>query len=316
MKLMERIEQRMRYERYSPRTIKSYSHWIVRYITFHELRHPEELGAEHVRGFLSDLANDKNLSASSQSQALNALVFLYRFLGVDLGDLGSYDRPAKKRRLPVVLSAAEVRRLLDQMPHPYQLLGKILYGGGLRLSEGVSLRVKDIDFERTQIAVREAKGDNHRVTVLPRCLVEPLKSQIRHISSRHDAAVNKGGGFVDLPFALQRKYPNANRGLGWQFLFPASRLCFDKATSKMVQHHIHPTAMQKAIKRARENIGMVKNAGCHTLRHSFATHLLESGVDIRTIQTLLGHKDIRTTMIYTHVVDRGPMGVLSPLDWD
>jgi site-specific recombinase XerD len=228
MKLMERIHLAMRRAHYSPRTEKAYVHWILEYLRFHGMKHPDALGEEHLRDFLSHLATERKLSASSQGQALNALVYLYRVLGIELGTIGEFERPRRKKNLPVVLAQKEVPALLDCLSPPYSLMARVLYGGGLRLSEVISLRIKDLDFDRMQISVRDGKGGKDRLTILPKRIISTLHEQVKRISGRHRADVAAGRGYVDLPFALRKKYPNANRDLGWQYLFPASRLCRDQ----------------------------------------------------------------------------------------
>jgi len=315
MKLLDQVRQAIRRRHYSPRTEEAYVGWIVRYIKFNGTTHPRELSGSHVAAFLGHLASERRVAASTQNQALNAIVFLYRkVLDIEIGDFGPFDRAKRPKRLPTVLSIAEVQLLLEQMRPPYRLMAQLLYGSGLRLKECITLRVKDIDFEGHQVIVRDGKGMQDRVTLLPASVHESLVRQVRRVASLHQQDLARGLGEVDLPFALARKLPGASHELGWQYLFPASRTCTDPHTGRTVRHHIHESALQKAVKTAANRAGLLKRVTTHTLRHSFATHLLEAGTDIRTIQQLLGHKDVRTTMIYTHVVNRGPLGVLSPLD--
>ena len=315
MKLMDQVKMTCRRRHYSPRTEEAYTEWIERYIRFHGIRHPKELGPEKVVEYLNHLAGKRRLSASSQNQCLCALVFLYKgVLGISLdGQLG-FEYARRSRHLPEVLSVGEVRTVLAQMKHPHLLMAELLYGSGLRLSECASLRVKDIDFDNRQVVVRDGKGGTDRVSVLPDGVREQLQVQITRVETLHNRDLARGRGFVNLPSALCRKIPGAPRELIWQYLFPASKLCRDPASGRMVRYHLHETSLQKAVRAAGGRSGLRKRVTCHTFRHSFATHLLQAGTDIRTVQTLLGHKDIRTTMIYTHVAQLGPMGVVSPLD--
>ncbi len=281
----------------------------------HGLVHPATLGPPEVRAFLEELAIRRHLSASSQNQALNALVFLYRHvLGLELGDLGSVERARRPQRLPVVLSRDEVRRLFAELHRPYPLMAGLLYGAGLRVNECIQLRIKDVDIDNRQLMVRDGKGGRDRYTLLPMSLGSELQAQAERVRRLHRRDLEDGKGYVDLPCAFDRKASTAARDFLWQYLFPSSTLTIDPATNREVRTHLHATALQKAIKRAGAEAGLQKRVSCHTLRHSFATHLLETGVDLRTIQRLLGHKDVRTTMIYTHVVAKGPFGIISPLD--
>ncbi|MCA9664125.1 MAG: integron integrase [Myxococcales bacterium] len=309
---MDQVRVVLRRRHCSPRTEEAYVGWIARYIRFHGLRHPRELDASHLRGFLSDLAL-QGLSASTQNQALNAIAFLYRrVLEVELGDIGTYERAKKPRTLPEVLSRDEVRRLLAQMDGLPWLVASLLYGSGLRLLEALALRVKDIDFERRMIIVRRGKGSKDRITLLPAALQPPLRRQLRVVAERHVRDVELGFGSAPLPDAFDRKSPGAAQQLGWQFVFPARRRC--ELHGHVVRGHLHCTAVQRALAEAAHRADLPKRATAHTLRHSFATHLLESGTDVRTLQRLLGHSDLRTTMIYTHIAERGLFGVVSPLD--
>jgi integron integrase len=299
---------------YSARTEVAYLAWVRRFIRYHGMRHPRDLGREEVVRFLTYLAVELRLAASSQNQALNALVFLYRkVLGIEI-EIDGFERAQRPNRLPAVLSRMEVRALIGQMSPPHSLMAALLYGCGLRLKECLALRVKDVQFDRGQIVVRDGKGSQDRVTLLPRQVEPELRAQIEAALCLHERDLAAGFGDVDLPFALDRKIPSASRDAAWQYVFPASSLCFDLASKRQVRTHLHPTALQKAVKAAAGKAVPLKRVSCHTLRHSFATHLLESGVDIRRIQALLGHKDVRTTMIYTHVVSRGLHEVMSPLD--
>jgi integron integrase len=313
-RLLDEVRLALRRGRYSPRTEDGYVAWIVRYIRFHGKRHPRDLGHEHLVGFLNHLAAARRLSASSQNQALNAVVFLYRrVLGREIDGPGVYLRARRPAHLPAVLSRDEVRTLLGQLGRPFSLMAELMYGSGLRLGECIGLRIKDIDLGRGQIVVRRGKGAKDRVTVLPVSAEPRLRAQIEDVAALHRRDLGRGLGHVDLPDALHAKIPSASLDLGWHYLFPASGHCTDPATGRRVRHHVHESAVQKAVKDAARRAGLRKRVTCHTLRHSFATHLLEAGTDIRTIQSLLGHKDLRTTMIYTHVASR-PLGVTSPLD--
>lgn len=301
--------------RYSRRTDDAYVHWIRRFILFHDTRHPKNMGADEVIGFISSLAIDGKVSARTQNQALSALKFLYRrVLDRPLDALDEFERAPVRPRLPVVLSRDEVRRLLAAAETAHRLPLTLLYGGGLRLLEGLRLRIKDIDFDRHQIVVREGKGDRDRVTTLPKRVDEPLRLHLRDTRRLHDDDLKRGLGQVPLPWALQRKFPRAGRDWVWQYVFPATRLGRDPKTGDRFRHHLHETVLQRGIRKAAVRAGLAKRVTCHTLRHSFATHLLEDGVDLRSVQRLLGHRDVRTTMIYTHVLERGPLGLQSPAD--
>lgn len=314
-KLLDQVRRALRRGHYSARTEEAYLAWIMRYLRFHGARHPREMGHAELIRFLDHLAAESGVSSATQNQALNAVVFLYRrVLELDLEGEGVFQRARRPRNLPVVLTREEVSALLAQLNDPYLLMAELLYGSGLRLSECVALRVKDVDLARHQITVRRGKGAQDRVTVLPRAVAVRLGVQLDHVARRHARDLTIGMGYVDLPEALHRKSPGAARELNWQYLFPGSGCCVDPATGHLVQHHLHETALQRAVKEAAGRALLRKRVSCHTLRHSFATHLLECGTDLRTIQALLGHKDVRTTMIYTHVANRGPLGVISPLD--
>ena len=317
MRLMERVHDLMRRRHYSERTEETYAGWIVRFLRFHGMRRPEELKEAEVEAFLSHLATEAKLSASSQNQALNAIVFLYReVLATPLERLGAFQQARRPVRLPSVASRGDIRRLLGVLRPPYRLMGALLYGSGLRLLECASLRVKDVDFERHCVIVRQGKGMHDRVTLLPRRLEAALGDQIARVRAAHAHDLAAGLGGVDLPFALARKAPGSRKALAWQYVFPATGHCRDRVTGELVRHHLHESALQKAIARGVRLAGIDRRITCHTLRHSFATHLLEEGTDLRTIQTLMGHQDVRTTMRYTHLVDRGPFGVVSPIDQD
>lgn len=314
-RLLDQVREVCRVRHYSPRTEKAYIHWIKRYIFYHDKRHPRDMGANEINAFLSWLATSRNVAAATQNQALNALVFLYhQVLKVDPGDFGDVVRAKRSKRLPVVLSRGEVQAVLSNLHGELWLVGSLLYGSGLRLMESIKLRVKDIDFDRGEVMVREGKGKQDRRTMLPQTLVEPLQKHLRKVKSVHEYDLDAGYGDVWLPSALARKYPNAGREWGWQYVFPASRRSRDPDSGEIRRHHTFETNIQKAVKAAVHMAGLTKKIGPHTFRHCFATHLLESGYDIRTVQELLGHKDVRTTMIYTHVLNKGGKGVRSPLD--
>ncbi|HUL03446.1 MAG TPA: integron integrase [Gemmatimonadales bacterium] len=313
-KLLDRVRELLRLRHYSSRTERAYLHWIRRYIDFHGRRHPATLAAADVSRFLSSLAIDRRVSAATQNQALAALLFLYReVLGTPVG-LEGVVHAKQSARLPVVLSRAEVRAVLGRMRGTSRLVATLLYGTGVRLLEGLALRVKDIDFGRSEIVVRGGKGDRDRVTMLPGSLRTPLERHLEQMRRLHDHDLAEGAGYVVLPHALGRKYPAAGREWGWQWVFPATRPYVDRATGERRRHHLHQTVIQRAFREAVQASRVPKRASCHTLRHSFATHLLEAGYDIRTVQELLGHRDVRTTMIYTHVLNRGGFGVRSPAD--
>jgi len=314
-KLLDELCARIRARHYSIRTEKAYADWVRRFILFHDKRHPRDMGAAEVEAFLSHLAVDGKVSASTQNQALAAILFLYReVLEMDLPWLDGVTRAKTSQRQPVVLTRAEVAAVLERMSGVQALIARLLYGTGLRLMEGVRLRVKDIDFARNEITVRDGKGMNDRVTLLPQSLIRPLELQLERTATLHAADVEEGFGSVYLPFALARKYPNAGAEWGWQYVFPATRRSTDPRSGVVRRHHIDEKTVQRQMKQAVRQAGIHKPASPHTLRHSFATHLLESGQDIRTVQELLGHKNLQTTMIYTHVLNRGRTGVVSPLD--
>jgi len=314
-KLLDRVRQAIRVRHYSRRTEKSYVGWCRRFILFHGKRHPRTMGAKQVSAFLSDLAVRGHVSPSTQNQALSALLFLYRHvLDRDIDDFKDVVRAKAQPRLPVVLSRHEVKRFLDELHGTSHLVAELLYGSGMRLLEGLRLRVKDIDFDRHWITVRNGKGDKDRLTVLPESLQPKLMRQLKTARRTHDDDLAKGAGETRLPGALARKYPNAAREWPWQWVFPAKRTWHDPTTGQSYRHHYHESAVQRAVKQALRRAKVFKRASSHTLRHSFATHLMEDGYDIRTVQELLGHSDVSTTMIYTHVLNRGPHGVISPAD--
>lgn len=314
-RFLDQVRQVARLRRYSRRTEDAYVSWIRRFILFHDKRHPSEMGASEVIAFISYLTLERNVASQTQNQALSALLFLYdRVLDRPLGELGGFERAAVRPRLPVVLSRDEVRCLLAVLPPRHCLPMTVIYGGGLRLLECLRLRVKDIDFDRHQIMVREGKGDKDRATTLPKRCEPQLRAHLKSVRRLHQADLGHGAGEAPLPHALRRKFPRAGRDWVWQYVFPATRLGRDPRSGLRHRHHLHETALQRAIRKAAQQADIQKRVTCHTLRHSFATHLLEDGVDLRSVQRLLGHRDVRTTMIYTHVLERGPMGLMSPAD--
>ena len=314
-RLLDRVREEIRLRHYSIRTEKSYINWITRFILFHDKQHPENMGAEQISSFLSYLAVRQNVAASTQNQALNSLIFLYQqVLNIELPEIEGMVRAKKPKKLPLVLSRDEVSRVIAALPDSYWLMGALLYGSGLRLMECLRLRIQDIDFDYNQILVRSGKGNKDRRSMLPQKTVEPLKRQVKYVLQLHQRDLKNGFGDVYLPTALAKKYPQAGREAGWQYLFPADKISKDPRSGRERRHHLHESVLQGQVKKAVRTAGLNKPASCHTLRHSFATHLLEDGYDIRTVQELLGHTDIRTTMIYTHVLSRGGQGVRSPLD--
>jgi integron integrase len=314
-RLLDQVRQRLRLKHYSIRTEQAYVAWIRRFILFHHKRHPAELGAAEVTQFLSHLASERQVAAATQNQALSALLFLYReVLGIELAWLDDLERAQRPQRLPVVLTHAEACRVLAHLNGRHWLMASLLYGTGLRLMECVRLRVKDIEFERRAILVRDGKGRKDRVTMLPDALREPLRQHLQQVQRIHQQDLDAGFGEVYLPYALARKYPSAEREWGWQYVFPATQRSLDPRSGAERRHHIDEQTLQRAVKTAIRRAGIHKPASCHSLRHGFATALLEAGYDIRTVQELLGHRDVRTTMRYTHVLNRGGQGVRSPLD--
>jgi integron integrase len=314
-KLLDQLSDALRIMHYSYRTEQAYVDWVRRYILFHQKRHPSTLGEEEIRAFLAHLAADRNVAASTQNQALSAILFLYReVLKKELEPIliTSARRP---ERLPTVLTREEVGQVLSDLTGTHKLMAQLLYGSGLRLMECVRLRLKDLDFDYRTVTVRDGKGEKDRITPMPDSLILPLQRQVQRVRLFHDEDLAAGFGRVYLPNALETKYPNAAVELGWQYLFPAPKCSPDpRSPGVMRRHHIEASGLQRSVKEAARKAGIHKRVTCHTFRHSFATHLLQNGHDIRTVQELLGHKDVRTTMIYTHVLNRGGLAVKSPLD--
>jgi len=314
-RLLDQVRDAIRVRHYSLRTEASYLQWIKRFILFHKKRHPRDMGEQEITAFLTDLAVNKNVAASTQNQALSAILFLYKeVLHQELAWLDGVIRAKRGTRVPEVLSPEQVRQLLRQLDGVHQLVARLLYGTGMRIMEAVRLRVQDVDFHYRQITVRNGKGNKDRVTVLPDSLIQPLKSHLVRAQQLHKKDLAEGFGRVYLPHALSEKYPNAGREWPWQYVFPAPARSVDPVSKEIRRHHLFEQNVQRAIKQAASDLGFSSRVRTHTLRHSFATHLLESGSDIRTVQELLGHSDVKTTMIYTHVLQRGGRGVRSPLD--
>ena len=314
-RLLDQVREVARLRHFSLSTEKSYVHYIRDFILFHNKRHPKDMGAPEIRAYLSHLAIQRNVAASTQTVALSALLFLYRqVLDIELPYIEDIERARRPQRLPVVFTRSEVKRILANLDGIQHLIVSLLYGAGMRLMEGLRLRVKDLDFEYHQITVRDGKGQKDRRTMLPSLLVEPLQQQLQKAKRLHDQDLAMGYGTVEMPYALNRKYPNAHSEWKWQFVFPSWKRSVDPRTKIVRRHHVYERSIQRAVKQAIQRTGITKHGGCHTFRHSFATHLLEDGYDIRTVQELLGHKDVKTTMIYTHVLNRGGQGVRSPLD--
>jgi integron integrase len=314
-RLLDQVRERLRYRHYSLRTEEAYQHWIKRFVLFHDKRHPLQMGREEIVAFLTHLAVEHQVSVSTQNLALSSLLFLYKeVLQLDLPWISEFERPRRQARLPTVLSVGEVLALLSQMGGTPQLIARLLYGTGMRLLECLRLRVKDVDFSRNLILVRDGKGAKDRVTMLPQSLREPLRLHLQVVFAQFEADRAAGYAGVNMPFALARKYPNAEFEWGWQYVFPAQGFSVDPRSGVKRRHHVDEKQVQRHVKKAAQAAGLVKPVSPHTLRHSFATHLLQSGADIRTVQELLGHKDVTTTQIYTHVLDRGGVGTVSPLD--
>jgi integron integrase len=314
-KLLDQIRTRARLRHFSIRTEQAYIYWIKRFILFHNKRHPREMGEKEVEAFLSHLAVIGKVSASTQNQAFNALLFLYRTIfGRELGHIENVVRANRPRRLPVVFTKEEVQSILNRLHGTTKLIACLLYGSGFRLQECLRLRVKDIDFARGLIIVREAKRNKDRIVPLPEKINEELKLHLKMISVLHERDLLNGYGEVFLPDALGRKYPNAAKSFAWQYVFPASKISTDLRSKRKMRHHLDESSVQRSVKEAMVITCPRKNGSCHSFRHSFATHLLEQGYDIRTVQELLGHQNLQTTMIYTHVLNRGGLAVRSPLD--
>lgn len=314
-KLLDQVRRQFRARHYSPRTEKTYLHWIRRYIRFHRLKHPAEMGESEIGQFLSFLANQGRVSSSTQNQALCALLFLYReTLNKKIQWIDGLVWAKAARRLPVVLSRQEIEAVLRHLQGTPLLMATLLYGAGLRLLECCRLRVKDVDFDQSQIVVRGGKGDKDRITLLPVTIRSDLARHLEQVRNQHREDLMRGSGWVELPGGLDRKYPNAGREWAWQWVFPATRHYIEPSTGKKRRHHLHETVVQKAVKQAVRKASITKPATCHTFRHSFATHLLENGNNIRTVQELLGHRKVSTTMVYTHVLNRGWGAVQSPAD--
>lgn len=314
-KLLDRVTEVARLRHLSLRTEQAYRTWIKRYIFFHHKRHPQDLGTDEVRAFLTHLAVKEQVAAATQNQAFHALLFLYRqVLKIHLPEITGVERAKVSRNLPVVFTKEEASAVIAHLRGTDKIIVSLLYGAGLRIMEAVRLRVKDLDFSRFEITVRDGKGEKDRLTMLPQSLATALQVQIENVKHLHDHEVKSGQGEVYLPYALARKYPKAAQDFIWQYLFPADKLSVDPRSGKTRRHHVNEQNVQRAVKRALHQAGVRKNGTCHSFRHSFATHLLDNGYDIRTVQELLGHKDVRTTMIYTHVLNKGGRGVRSPLD--
>lgn len=315
-RLLTRVKGHMRARHLSPRTVRSYVGWIIRYIRYHGMRHPTELGEAEIVAYLTHLSSERAVSRSTQMQALSALQLLYReVLGIPTSDLRRVLRSTSPTKLPAVLSRAEVRAVMGELKGTSRLIALLLYGAGLRLMECLTLRVKDLDFARGEIRVRRGKGGKDRITMLPKVVRAELEQHLVRVRALHERDLRDGAGRVEMPAAFERKAPSWALDFAWQWVFPASRRHRGDSGLRERRHHVHETAVQRAVQRAVREAGIAKRATCHTLRHSFATHLLEDGYDIRTLQELLGHADVSTTMIYTHVLNRGAMGVRSPADW-
>ena len=314
--LLDCVREELRLRGMSRSTEQSYARWVKRYVRFHEMRHPDEMGTKEVREFLVHLATERDVAASTQNQALAALLFLHRnVLNRELGELGELPLAKRPSRLPTVFTREEMRAVLSGLKGRHRIMASLLYGSGIRLMELLRLRVKDIDFGSHQLFVRDGKGAKDRATIVPDSVVETLRRHLERVKQLHEEDLASGFGSVHLPKALARKYLNAPKEWAWQYVFLSGQLSTDPRSGERRRHHLSPSSLQKAVKEAIRQAEIHKAASCHTFRHSFATHLLEGGYDIRTVQELLGHKDLRTTMIYTHVLNRGGMGVRSPLDF-
>jgi len=313
--LIRQMEMALQARHYSTNTQDAYLRWLRRFLEFHDMRHPAEMGKDEINAYLSHLAIEREVSASTQNQALSAILFLYRYvLQREVGDLGDLIRAKRGTHLPIFLSREEVKQLLEHMDGETKLIASLLYGSGMRLMECLQLRVQDVDLRTRQITIRDGKGSKDRLTMLPEKLCRPLEEHLRNTRAIHQKDLKDGFGSVLLPYALSRKYPNASKQWGWQWIFPQKRRWRDAKNGWEGRHHLDESIIQRAVKAAVGAAGLEKRATCHTLRHSFATHLLEDEYDIRTVQELLGHNDLKTTMIYTHVLNRGPAAVRSPFD--
>ena len=314
-RLLNELTDAIRTRHYSIRTEQAYVKWVKNFVLFHNKKHPAEMGENEISEYLTFLAVKRKVAASTQNQALSAILFLFKqVLKRDISWLDDVIKAKKPKKLPLVFSKDEAKKVLLQLEGTKWIMASALYGSGLRLMECIRLRTKDIDFSYKQITVRDGKGQNDRVTMLPQPLIEPLQRHLEKVRHLHDQDKREGYGEVYLPYALARKYPNAGREFCWQYVFPASKLSIDPRSGKTRRHHVDESVLQNGVKQAIRASGINKPGSCHTLRHSFATHLLENGYDIRTVQELLGHKDLRTTMIYTHVLNKGPLSVRSPID--
>ena len=314
-RLLDQLRHALRCRHYSRKTEDAYRSWVKRFVFFHNLRHPAEMGEKEINAFLSHLAIQRRVSASTQNQALSALLFLYRHvLKREIGDLGDVIRARKPKRLPIVMTREEIKAVMSRLHGQLWIIACLMYGAGLRLNECLCLRTQDIDFGANHITVRSGKGFKDRITMLPQAAKQPLLEHLQRVKGIHEKDLADGYGKVELPHALARKYPNAPREWRWQFVFPQKFRWKNRRTREQGRYHLDESIVQKAVKMAVRDAGIIKRATCHSLRHSFATHLLESGYDIRTVQELLGHKDVRTTMVYTHVLNRGGKGVRSPMD--
>ena len=314
-KLLDQVREVIRMKHYSLRTEQAYVDWIKRYIFFHNKRHPADMAEAEIRAFISDLASKKQVAASTQTVALSAVLFLYReVLKKELPFIQGIERAKKAERRPVVFTRREIKEVLSRLDGVNYLVATLLYGAGLRLMDALRLRVKDLDFDRNEITIREGKGEKDRVTMLPQSIKAQLQDHLQKVKVIHDGDLRSGFGEAYLPYALGRKYPKASKEFVWQYVFPSRVLSVDPRSGRKRRHHVSEEQVQRSVKNAIKQSGICKQGSCHTLRHSFATHLLENGYDIRTVQELLGHKDVRTTMIYTHVLNKGGRGVRSPLD--
>jgi len=313
-KLLDKVRTELRTKHYSRKTETAYSNWIRRFILFNDKRHPKDMGADEIKAFVENLVTNHHVSSATQNQALQGILFLYKnILNKDVGWIENIKRSSRVKHLPVVLSKKEVSKVFSNLEGTIKIIVSLLYGSGLRLAESLKLRIKDIDFDYKQILVRDGKGEKDRHTILPDSVIPELKKHLNRVYLKHNEDLKMSKGETILPYALKKKYPNAGKEFGWQYAFPSDKFIRDKESGLTFRWHIHESTIQRAVKEAVKKAGLTKSASPHTFRHSFATHLLENGYDIRTIQELLGHNSIKTTMIYTHVLNRG-LGVKSPLD--